>query len=368
MTTVYLNIYSYSCCNVFPSGLNLVLWGHRHSLCACFLELTTFADISVSVCPLCHVLLVLSPICQPWHRDLLGFASKKDQTWSLWNCVFLQMLMLEVWTQNLLWKVSSFPLPFLPNTPSAQQHELPQGKVCYMVRVRSIAPNNSEWMQWLKEKKQGWAVSLVCSLHRECVIHALDAHFTLPHSCAVSRMPAGLCRRAPRSLGSLGCSCSASSHPARLDSGVVEQEGCWGALQEEASALENCLKYIIKQHLNAKKHCLLSHGQECVWDLRLWDSNELRKGSWNCSLDTLILQASLSPPVFLSSHVFFPFLQLPALCYVPREGNAFAFLAPVVWVNRDLLLLTSVHKPCAPLRLLLTKQSIFSAVRNAWLC
>lgn len=148
-------------------------------------------------------------------------------------------------------------------------------------------------------------MSLVCSLHGECVIHALDARFTLPHSCAASRMPAGLCRRALRSLGSLGCSCSASSHPARLDSGVVEQEGCWGALQEEASALENCLKYIIKQHLNAKKHCLLSHGRECVWDLRLWDCKELRKGSeiapWpSRSFRRPSLLLCFSPPVFFS--------------------------------------------------------------------
>jgi len=164
--------------------------------------------------------------------------SKKDQTWSLWAPVSLQMLVLEEWTRltkSSLEDETSCPFPFLPNTSSARQHRLPQSKVCCL-SVQEIASSKQQWVNAaVKDEKQHWAVSLVCSLHGESVTHALDTHFTLPCSCAASHMPTELCCRVLRSLGSHSCSWSVTSHPARLECGVMEQEKCWGAVQKEIS-------------------------------------------------------------------------------------------------------------------------------------
>lgn len=105
-------------------------------------------------------------------------------------------------------------------------------------------------------------------------------------------------------------------------------------------------KNVSSSNIFMPKSIILSHGQEWMWDLILWDSKDLGKGGWNLFLLAFLILQTCP----LLSCGFFPFLLLPAPCYVPREGSVLASIAPVVWVNRDSLLLTSVHKPYSLLK------------------
>lgn len=282
----------------------------------------------------------------PCSQDVLGFLSKKDQAWSLWTCVSLQMLMLEEWTKlttSSLQDETCCSFPFLPNTSSARQHGLSQSKVDCL-SVEEAASSKQQWVNaMVKEKKQDWPVSLVCSLHGERVTHALDAHFTPPCSCAASHMPTEPCCRAPRSLGSPSCSWSVTSHPAWLECGAMEQEKCWGVVQKETPALENLLKMYhlapsycqrASSSLTAKSECgISSSGIARSWGREVEVSPPCRSWSFR--------------PAFSG---FSPTPSAASACYVPRERSALAFIAPAVWVNRDSPLLTSVHKPYSLLK------------------
>lgn len=263
----------------------------------------------------------------PCSQDLLGLLTRKDQTWSLWTPVSFQMLMLEEWTKlpkSSLPDETSCSFPFLPNTSSARQHGLSQHRMCCR-SVEEVASSKQQWVNAVvKEKKQDWPVSLVCSLHGECVTHALDAHLTLPCSCAASHVPTESC--AAGLLVAWDPTVAAglmTSHPAWLERGVTGQEKCWGVVQKEASALEESPKNVSPSNIFMPKSIILSHGQEWMWDLILWDSKELGKGGGNLSLSAFLILQTCP----LLSCGFFPFLLPPA----PRcrcRGRGAPLLSP----------------------------------------
>lgn len=149
---------------------------------------------------------------------------------------------------------------FLPNISVVSQHALSLSEV-YWLSVEEVAASKQQRVNaMVKKKKQDWPISLVCSLDREHVTHALDTHFTLPCSCAASHMPTELCYRAPRSLGSHSCSWSVTNCPARLECGAVEQDKCQGVIQKKTSG-----KYpknvSLSKILMQKEHHLISRSR-----------------------------------------------------------------------------------------------------------